>query len=74
MACIRSNSSGCQKDDLLSEIEIGSEFGVEILREGQFSRFEVTENQAKKIFVNKNWFKTRERHNDKMGQQFRKQY
>ena len=48
MACIQPNSSGCQKDYLLSEIEIGSEFVVEILREGQFSRFEVTENQVKK--------------------------
>ena len=46
MACIQPNSSGCQKDYLLSEIEIGSEFVVEILREGQFSRFEVTENQV----------------------------
>ena len=46
----------------------------QILREGEFSRFEVTENQVKKIFENKNGLKLGNRHNDKMGQQFRKQY
>ena len=48
MACIQPNNSGCQKEYMSSEIEIGSEFVVEISREGQFSRFEVTENQVKK--------------------------
>ena len=53
MAHIQPNISGCQKDYLLSEIEIGSEFVVEILREGQFKDLRSQKIRLKKYLKTK---------------------